>query len=71
MRKIQRPGWLLFGEECRDKRMPTLKFGKSPRRAEDSMYRWWLEAKEKHEYPGTVRDWHCLIGYRTRSGDFL
>jgi hypothetical protein len=63
MRKIQKPEWLIFAEKCRAERMPTLKFGKSPRRGEDTLRRWWLEAQREHAYPGTPDDWFYLMGY--------
>jgi hypothetical protein len=61
MRPLNKPAWLLFSEKCKAERLPTLKFGKDPRRAEDTIYGWWLEAEREHQYEGTANDWFWLI----------
>jgi hypothetical protein len=66
MRKIQKPAWLLFGEECRDKKMPELRRTKDGKREEDAICRWLCEAREKYQYPGTEYDWFCLVKWPGR-----
>ena len=65
MNKIQKPAWLIFGEQCREriKEMPLTKNGK---REEERINRWLYEARSKYAYPGTEYDWYCLLGWRGR-----
>jgi hypothetical protein len=65
MNKIQKPAWLIFGEDCREK-VGQLKLTKSGNREEQKINRWLKEARQQYSYPGTEYDWYCLVGWRGR-----
>lgn len=66
MRNIIKPAWLIFAEECRRDRMSKLRFTKSGKREEETIYGWYREACDQYKYPGTEADWWFLMDWRGR-----
>ena len=60
MKRIQKPGWLLFAGNVREQ-IDNMKPPKSAKREEGRILDAWRTARRTHPYEGSLHDWQYLI----------